>query len=615
MKTASLLWAGVAAALTCSMAFQAMPAAAAPAPAYSIQLVDAECPHRTPQDLIEGQSVLCGRMRLPQDRAKPKGLQVEIPYALIKSSSPTPKADPLLYIVGGPGGSALTEFPLTFSWFRPFRAERDIVIYDQRGTRLATPKLDCSPFVSAVSAGDKRRADARIPAAFRPVDDETAALPRCVEQFKRQGIDLTKYDTTTHAQDAADLMKALGYTTYNVYGTSYGTRVALEMMRTGADGLRAAVLDSAYPPQVNAYETQKISAPFEIARITLRQCEADSDCNAAFPDLTERFDGLFAKLNQAPLKVPVNTSGQFTGDDLAMFVLTFNQPEQLPYFPLLIDELDRGLTTTLSGLLTGELPPVTPAPTDAPASTPDFSYEETARMAEAVQNAYFALIKQSGAKRRAAEAEYNLMINRNPDRARLVKFIQDYLPQATFAGLLPQLEALSDAGVASVFSNLAGPLGAPPLTAANLASECRDEIPFNRFDVAMRAYVPLGITQQSAQFRLDTVRLTFAQCALFPTGKADTVQTLAVTSNIPTLVYQGLFDAVTPPSWSASALPYLNNHYAFDFPAQLHVMLRQPKSLETGCAADIAIAFLDDPSQTPDADCIKDTYGFHFVTK
>ncbi len=601
--------------LACSMPLGVMPAAAAPAPAYSVQLTNTECPHRIPDDLVEGQSVLCGRMRLPQDRNKPKGLQVEIPYALIKSSNPSPKADALLYIVGGPGGSALTEFPLTFSWFRPFRAERDIVIYDQRGTRLATPKLDCLLFAGTVSAGDKRRADARIPAAFRPVDEETAALPRCVEQFKRQGIDLTKYDTTTHAQDAADLMKALGYMTYNVYGTSYGTRVALEMMRTKVSGLRTAVLDSTYPPQANAYETQKISAPFEIAHLTLRQCEADSECNTAFPDLTNRFDGLFAKLNQAPLKMPDHANEQFTGDDLATFVLTFNLPEQLPYFPLMIDELDRGVTTTLSGLLTGALPPATLAPTETPAGTPDFSYDVTMRIADAVQNAYYALLKQSGAKRRAAEVEYNLIIVRNPDRARLAKFIQDYLPKATAASLLPQLEALSEAGVAAIFSTLAGPPGAPPLTAANLASECRDEIPFNRFDVAMHAYAPLGITQQAAQSRLDVVRLTFAQCTLFPTGKADAVQAYPVSSSIPTLVYQGLFDAITPPSWSVSALPFLSNHYAFEFPAQLHVILRQPQSLASGCAAGIVTAFLDNPSQKPDADCIKGVYGFRFVTK
>ncbi len=46
-------------------------------------------------------------------------------------------------------------------------------------------------------------------------------------------------------------MEALGYPTYNLFGISYGTRLALVMMRDhpGA-GIRSVVLDSSFPPEI-----------------------------------------------------------------------------------------------------------------------------------------------------------------------------------------------------------------------------------------------------------------------------------------------------------------------------------------------------------------------------
>lgn len=589
--------------------------AVAGAKAYTVQLFPVECPHRVPNDLEEGLSLLCGVMRLPQDRAQPDGLQVVLPYALVKSSTVGSTPDPLLYIVGGPGGSALTEFENTFSWFRSFRAERDIIIYDQRGTRLADPWLDCTRYQTGLDIeAEKRRAEALVPADYRPVNEEAASLPLCAEQFKNQGIDLTKYDTATHAQDATDLVEALGYDTFNVYGTSYGTRVALELMRINAPGLRAVVLDSTYPPEANAYETQHISAPFEIALGLLDACAAEAACKAAFPDVKARFGQLVNKLNQSPLPYELGTNGQFTGNNLVTFVLGFKQPDWAPYFPLIIDELDRGETATLTRLM-GEATSSTPQAAEQPAPKADFDFNAVSQFVSDFQDAYFKLVDASNPLSETIRAEYSLAIARNPSKGALAKIIDLYFPVDVKGSLLDRLNGFTDAAVIAVFSNLAGPPGAPLSTAANLASECRDELPFNNFERAMRSYQPLNIPQASVQFQLDTIRDTYAQCALFPTGAADPVQTAPVTSSVPTLAFQGLLDATTPLSWIKSALPTLSNHFYFEFPAQIHVMIRQPKSLESGCAANIAIEFLNNPAQAPDASCIRDTYGFQFVTQ
>mgnify|MGYP006164474951 CR=1 FL=1 len=47
------------------------------------------------------------------------------------------------------------------------------------------------------------------------------------------------------------VMGALGIDTYNLFGVSYGSRVAMGVMQHDPSGLRAVVLDSPWPPEAN----------------------------------------------------------------------------------------------------------------------------------------------------------------------------------------------------------------------------------------------------------------------------------------------------------------------------------------------------------------------------
>jgi pimeloyl-ACP methyl ester carboxylesterase len=181
---------------------------------------------------------------------------VKLPYAHIRAESAHPHPDPLVYIVGGPGGSALAEFSQIYGWFRALRRDRDLILYDQRGTLLADPVLECALDGPPPTAAEIEQSSTRVPAHLHPLDANDVVIAHCAERLQAQGIDLAHYDTATHARDLLDLMAALGYQKVNLYGTSYGTRIALEVMRVSPNTLRAVVLDSVYPPTVNAYEIQ-----------------------------------------------------------------------------------------------------------------------------------------------------------------------------------------------------------------------------------------------------------------------------------------------------------------------------------------------------------------------
>ena len=512
-------------------------------------LVEAPCAHPLPAGLVEGESVSCGRVRVPQDRAWPDDLWLELPYTVIHRANveaePTATQRPLLFLTG----DALANFSAIYEALRPFRAERDIVLYEPRGMPLAIPNLNCPP-AAPVDAATRARIEAQVDKSYQPIPEGLFSLPQCVDALAQKGIDLIHYDTESNADDAAALMQVLGQTMgfdqYDIYAVSQGTRVALELMRAHAGNIHAVVLDSVQPPSVRVYETQPTEARFEVAMGVLDQCEANAACNTSFTRLKARYADLVARLNQTPISLGLDTQPTFSGDDLLQFLLTRLTPDNVSFVPLMIHELDLGETRTLVNLLQAPV-----------ASMPNSALATTAPTAASTAVPTFATS-----------------------------------PQA----MLETSKAASN--------------GQPNI--AQMASACRDEWAFTQYQTALAAHKTLNIPDPLVAGDVATLRAWGAACALLPTGKAPLRQAEPVRSAIPTLIYQGLLDSVTPPSWSAAARKTLSHHYHFEFPGQTHDILQQPLTLKTGCATRMAIQFYHLPDEAPGSECIEPNYGFAF---
>ena len=583
---------------------------APPAP-YPVSVTPAECPLRVPDELEEGRTIHCGLLHVPQDRTDPGGMQVSLPYVQIRAESAHPQPDPILYVVGGPGGSSLAEFDTLYGWLRPLRRDRDLILYDQRGTLLASPVLDCADAAPkglpvTPTPADIAAAEARVDPAWLPLDANDVAVATCATRLQAAGIDLAHYDTATHAADLVDLAGALGYAHYSLYATSYGTRIALEVLRSGAKGPVAAVLDATLPPQAMPYE-RETTAPAELVDQVFALCADDPDCAAAYPDLAARFARLIPALDAAPLPLGLAWQPEVTGDALWRFVWDRLSPTTAPYLPAIVDELARGDVTTLAAVWRGEVPPAT-LPVVAP-SHPDVDPTHVSDFVLALNAAFFLNRDRLTA---TAKAEWRQLAGRNADRARLARFVADYLPDAA-PDLLAQLAALNDAELALVFDELMGAPPFPMTAGANLAVECRDELPFNDYAVATTAYQARGIPVDLVADELTRLRHAWAQCALFPTGQAPITQTLPVTSSLPVLLLQGGLDAVTPPVWADAAQATLPNAQAVLFPAAGHVVSSQAESLRTGCVTQLVRAFLDAPQTPLDTTCVAAHYHLDWL--
>ena len=180
---------------------------------------------------------------------------------------------------------------------------RDFILLDQRGTGYSQPRLDCPERADLAAA--------LLDKGLSAVENHQAILDafrRCRERLAAEGIDLSAYHSAASATDLNDLRSALGYESLNLYSVSYGTRLALTLMRDYPQAVRSVVLDSAYPLQVNLYTALAPNAD-RAFNVFFNRCAADPNCSTAYPDLRLVFYGLVDELNARPLTVSLVAGG------------------------------------------------------------------------------------------------------------------------------------------------------------------------------------------------------------------------------------------------------------------------------------------------------------------
>jgi pimeloyl-ACP methyl ester carboxylesterase len=240
----------------------------------------------------------CGKYEVYEDRDAKSGRKIALNILVLPALTATPKPDPVFYLEGGPGGSAVTSgkaSPLG-KLFKRWRAERDVVFVDQRGTGESNP-LRCEPS----DADDMSQ-------YFRGEDtvSGTARISDCRDKLSRVA-NLALYTTPIAMDDLDEVRQVLGYDKLNLFGGSYGTRAALVYIRQHGDHVRSAVLDGVAPTNF------KLPLPFAkgvqnaLDRL-FADCAADEKCHKAFPDVKGDLLAALASLDKGPVtSVAFNT--------------------------------------------------------------------------------------------------------------------------------------------------------------------------------------------------------------------------------------------------------------------------------------------------------------------
>jgi len=435
----------------------------------------------------------CGYVIVLEDRDDPGGSTVSLPVAVARTPSPVPEPDPVIYLAGGGGHAHLDYAHYFMEWVGDaVLANRDFIQYNQRGASDTDPELSCPGYTEFLfSLASKPEVSSLW------TGEHIRYLVDCDSNLTGRGVDLTQYNSATNAADARDIRIALGYEEANYYGTSYGTRLGLDLVRDFPDGVRSIVLDSVYPPEVGYY-TEYARSLNRALQAVFEGCANDPACSARYPSLESDFWATVDRLNAEPQVVdspfgPVSVDGGVFMDAMAIYLYS---PEWIPRSPKAMDQVAQGHLAPVETVIVGAV------------TSPDINW-----------NMFYAM-------------------------------------------------------------------------------QCREEIPFEDYDDALASAQDLP-SQVVDHFTIGFTRFHFELCEASVSGVADTIESMPVESDVPTLVLAGRYDPATPPYWGEGAASTLTNATYVEFPTLGHGIMRSDE-----CGLRIGLDFINDPTANLDVSCV-----------
>jgi pimeloyl-ACP methyl ester carboxylesterase len=285
----------------------------------------------------------CGRLQRALDPADAAGRSFELNFAVLPALARNKDPDPVFFLAGGPGQSAIDLAGALSRLLARLRNRRDVVLVDQRGTGQSAP-LVCDNDAASLPLRDSTDPQRQVQRALDCLR-KLQTLPHG---------DLRHYATHLASADLDAVRQALGAQRINLIAASYGTRVALDYMRQFPASVRRAVLDGVAPPDMALPEAsaQDTQAAFDAL---LRACEEDAHCDARHPRLRASWQALLDSLPRE-LSVAHPRTGrvetlQLTRDMLlGMVRVPLYAPALTAALPAALDAAAGGNFTPLFGL-------------------------------------------------------------------------------------------------------------------------------------------------------------------------------------------------------------------------------------------------------------------------
>jgi pimeloyl-ACP methyl ester carboxylesterase len=228
----------------------------------------------------QGRQAECGTVSVAENRTTNAGRRIDLHVAVLRKVPGTSTADAVFLLAGGPGqaAGALTNYGADAL----AAADRDIVLVDARGAGKSNP-LHCD-----FGGDDQHLADYLND--YLPLN----AVAACREALASRA-DLTQYTTRAIVDDLEEVRKALGYEKIDLYGVSYGTRVAQEIMRRYPRRVRMAILSGVVPPSMIVPVPHALNGQRSLEAV-LRLCEADAACRSAYPELRADYQAMLERV-------------------------------------------------------------------------------------------------------------------------------------------------------------------------------------------------------------------------------------------------------------------------------------------------------------------------------
>jgi len=240
----------------------------------------------------------CAMLHVPENPDAPGGRWIPLRIVILPAEADPKAPDAMFTFAGGPGQAATEVAGAYAQTMAGVRRTRDIVIVDQRGTGASNP-LRCE------FEDPQDRTQLLLTWQF-----PASSLERCRNELEPYA-DLRLYYSWVAAADIDRVRAWLGYPEIDIYGGSYGTRMAQTYLarfpeRTRTVTLRAVEPQGGILPLDNPREAQ---AALELV---FEECRSEAECASAFPDLPGDLVTVMRSLETTPAAVRVQDP--LTGD-------------------------------------------------------------------------------------------------------------------------------------------------------------------------------------------------------------------------------------------------------------------------------------------------------------
>jgi pimeloyl-ACP methyl ester carboxylesterase len=292
-------------------------------------------------ETVEAES---GVLVVLENRSRPGSRLIELAFMRLKSRNSKPGV-PILYLVGGPGGQAIAQVRMFFPQYSNLLEAGDLILLDQRGTGTSNPNLNCIEKLNYPLDKPLEREE-----LLRMIKEASLA---CARAWREKGVDLEAYNTLENAADVEALREALKIDRLNLFGTSYGTHLALAVIRRYGAHLNRVILAGIEGPDHTYKLPSQIDQNFaEIAALV----KADSKIGNDMPDLLGVIRAIASRLEKEPAAVELPDPatqrkvkivvGRF---DFQLFLAIFpGRVARIKMLPATLDRMMQGDFTALA---------------------------------------------------------------------------------------------------------------------------------------------------------------------------------------------------------------------------------------------------------------------------
>ncbi|MGZ5040054.1 MAG: alpha/beta hydrolase [Usitatibacter sp.] len=229
----------------------------------------------------------CGTYEVWEDRTLKSGRRIKLDLAVVPAKMRAKEPDPIVVFAGGPGQGAVSLASQVMPLFAKLNDARDIVLIDQRGTGNSAP-LDCP------------EEEQPLQQLFEDSLPERMVV-KCLAQID---ADPRLYTTSIAVEDIDEVLGALGYSKVDLWGGSYGTRMALEYVRRHGERVRTVVLDGVAPATMKLPLSFVADGDAALQRL-IDACEREDRCAKVFPSLRDTIAKVRAQLARHPVRAAI----------------------------------------------------------------------------------------------------------------------------------------------------------------------------------------------------------------------------------------------------------------------------------------------------------------------